>query len=68
MNRPFALSNATTRDRNFIPPEKFIDASHCGSCPTEAIGDGDSQHMRILSVDHSIKAMPMTFLLKKALP
>ncbi len=35
-DRPFAPSNATTHDGNFIAPEKFIDAARCANCHTDA--------------------------------
>src|SRR5258708_20095248 len=35
-DRPFAPSNATTHDGNFIAPEKFIDAARCATCHTDA--------------------------------
>ncbi len=35
-DKPFAPSNATTRDGNFIPPEKFIEAARCAACHTDA--------------------------------
>lgn len=35
-DRPFAPSNATTVDGNFIAPDKFISAARCATCHTDA--------------------------------
>ncbi len=35
-DKPFAPSNATTHDGNFIAPEKFIAAARCATCHTDA--------------------------------
>ncbi len=34
-SKPFAPSNATTHDGNFIAPEKFIAAARCATCHTD---------------------------------
>lgn len=34
-NKPFAPSNATTTDGNFIPGENFISAARCAECHTD---------------------------------